>query len=146
MRAPRKPAEIRQAFDLEPVKQRAAPEYIDQLADNEVFVFGSNNAGRHGKGAALTAKRRFGARNGVGRGRTGQCYAIATKDANLRVLGIPQIASQVAEFIEYAIGRPELVFLVTPIGCGLAGYKPRDIIPLFAGSPANVRLPNCFLP
>lgn len=122
-----------------------APENITHLEPNEIFVFGSNTAGRHGKGAAHIAQRKFGARNGDGMGRTGQCYAIATKDRNLRVLALWQISVQVERFKRYAIAHPELTFLVTRVGCGLAHYNAKDIAPFFKGSPENVRLPSDWL-
>jgi len=120
---------------------------ITELAPNEVFVFGSNYAGRHGKGAALTAQRKFGARNGQGTGLMGQSYGIATKDRNLRVLSLDTIQQQIRKFLEFASLHSELKFLVTPIGCGLAGYKPKDIAPLFFfyRIPLNVILPESFL-
>lgn len=86
-----------------------------------VFVFGSNRAGRHGKGAALHAAKLWGAVHGVGEGPTGNAYAIPTKDENLRVLPLPEIVAGFERFLAYAKGRREL-FLLTPIGCGLAGY------------------------
>lgn len=86
-----------------------------------VFVFGSNRAGRHGKGAALHAAKLWGAVQGVGEGPTGNAYAIPTKDENLRVLPLTEIVAGFERFLTYAKGRREL-FLLTPIGCGLAGY------------------------
>lgn len=107
-----------------------------------IFVFGSNEAGRHGAGAALAARRHHGAVYGVGVGRTGDAYAIPTKDRELRTLPIAAIARHVAQFIAYARNHPELSFQVTRIGCGLAGYRDKDIAPLFANAPANCRLPD----
>lgn len=121
------------------------PDNITHLETNEVFVFGSNYAGRHGKGAALTAVRKFGARPGQGMGLMGQSYGIATKDHRLRVLPLPQINVQVERFLRFARSHPELTFFVTEIGCGLAGYSAKDIAPMFAGDiPANVILPSSF--
>ena len=117
---------------------------ITKLEFNEVFVFGSNLAGRHGKGAALTALRKFGARNGQGTGLMGQSYGIATKGWRLDVLPISAIGIQVQKFIRFASAHPEKRFLVTEIGCGLAGYSPKQIGPLFLGSPSNVVLPESF--
>lgn len=102
-----------------------------------IFVFGSNLAGRHGKGAALEARTQWGAQYGVGRGRTGDAYAIPTKDANLQTLPLESIYVSVKEFLEYARYHEELKFLVTPIGCGLAGYTHEQIAPMFRGAPAN---------
>lgn len=119
---------------------------ITNLADNEIFVFGSNYAGRHGKGAALDAVRKFGAKNGQGIGLMGRSYGIATKDRNLNVLPLSGIQVQIRKFLEFAIEHPELRFIVTPIGCGLAGYKPSEIAPLFNfyKRPLNVILPDEF--
>lgn len=105
-----------------------------------VFVFGSNTAGRHGKGAALEAVRLWGAQRGRGAGRQGNSYAIPTKGATLETLPLWQIADGVNEFIAHARANPNESFLVTAIGCGLAGYQPRDIAPMFAGAPENVFL------
>lgn len=105
-----------------------------------IFVFGSNLAGRHGKGAAETAKRQHGAKAGVGVGPTGTAYAIPTKDEALRTLSLNTIAHHVSNFIGYARAHPELEFQVTPIGTGLAGYKHTDIAPFFLMAPANCHL------
>ena len=110
-----------------------------------VMVFGSNLAGRHGKGAALHARQHFGAIYGQGEGLQGHSYAIPTKDERLRTLPLPAIQEGVARFKAFAASRPDLSFQVTPIGCGLAGYKPKDIAPMFAGAPANCLLPPEFM-
>lgn len=114
-------------------------------AGDPVFVFGSNLAGRHGKGAALYARQYYGARYGVGSGPTGHAYAIPTKDQQLRPLPLLSIAAYIAEFLAYARRRPTTTFQVTPIGCGLAGYSPADIAAFFDGVPPNVKLPPEFL-
>ena len=125
---------------------KMTPENITALNENEVFVFGSNYAGRHGKGAALTALRKFGARSGQGMGLMGQSYGIATKGWRMDVLPLPKIGVQVERFLRFARAHPELKFLVTEIGCGLAGYHPRHIAPLFGSNiPENVSLPATFL-
>jgi len=114
-----------------------------------VFVFGSNTAGRHGKGAALFAREQRGAIYGQGEGLQGNSYAIPTKgqrpDRSLYPLPIEEIRVGVARFLSFAASRPDLQFEVTPIGCGLSGYAPADIAPLFRGSPANCMLPPDFL-
>lgn len=102
-----------------------------------VFVFGSNLAGRHGAGAAKFARLHRGAEYGVGEGRTGNAYAIPTKDEQLRTLTLPTIAAFVRHFIQYADDNPAILFQVTPIGCGLAGYKRSQIAPMFFGAPPN---------
>lgn len=117
--------------------------WITRLKDNEVFVFGSNYAGRHGKGAAKQALS-FGARYGVGEGLKGRTYGIPTKDNSLRVLPLDRIKKHVDKFIEFAISRPDLIFLVTEIGTGLAGYKIKQIAPLFKGIPSNVKCSERF--
>lgn len=102
-----------------------------------VFVFGSNLAGRHGAGAAKFAMHRRGATYGVGEGRTGNAYALPTKDGALRTLHLDEIAFRVRRFIQYARDNPALLFQVTPVGCGLAGYKRSQIAPMFADAPSN---------
>lgn len=123
------------------VARRMARE-VRVIKTERVFVFGSNLAGRHGKGAALFARHRRGAKLGVGKGRTGNAYAIPTKDRKLNPLPLYEIAQHVAEFIRYARQHPEEEFLVTRIGCGHAGYLDRDIAPMFSDAPKNCLLPN----
>lgn len=106
-----------------------------------IFVFGSNLAGRHGKGAALFALQHRGAIRGVGIGPQGSAYAIPTKDGSLRTLPLPTIQAHVATFLQYAAANPALQFQVTRIGCGLAGYRDEQIQPMFANAPANCMLP-----
>lgn len=110
-----------------------------------IFVFGSNLAGRHGKGAALFASRERGAQRGVGEGRTGNSYAIPTKDAALRTLPLEAIKDSVRTFLEYARQMKEYDFEVTAIGCGLAGYSPKQIAPFFMDAPENCELPEQFI-
>lgn len=126
---------------------RVAPDRIERLEENEIFVFGSNRGGRHSKGASLLALRKFGARMGQADGLMGRSYAIPTKDRNLKTLPLPAIASQIAKFLRFAAANPKHTFLVTQIGCGLAGYNPKDIAPLFFQHeiPENVALPQVFL-
>lgn len=109
-----------------------------------VFVFGSNLAGRHGKGAALWAKQHRGAVSGVGVGMKGNSYAIPTKNRDIRTLPLEDIAEYVAIFLQFARNREDLAFQLTPIGCGLAGYKPEQIAPMFKDAPANVIMPDEF--
>ena len=119
-------------------ERRYTPENISSLAENEVFVFGSNLQGSHGGGAAAAAVRYFGAVWGQGVGMQGQCYAIPTMHG-----GVDAIRPYVDEFIQYAKGHPDLTFLVTRIGCGIAGFKDEQMAPLFA---AAQDLPNVVLP
>jgi len=107
----------------------------------KIFVFGSNLAGRHGKGSALEARETYGAVYGVGEGRTSRAYAIPTKDANLRVRPLDDVASSVKTFVAYAHEHPELEFQVVKIGCGLAGFTEAEIAPMFESAPTNCRLP-----
>jgi hypothetical protein len=125
---------------------RITPENITSIAENEVFVFGSNLSGKHGKGAAKTALG-WGAKWGQGSGIQGKTYGIPTKDASIRrTLTIKEIKPFVDDFIEWAKYNTGNVFYVTEIGCGLAGYKPKDIAPLFSGvvNLVNVKLPQRF--
>ncbi len=116
---------------------------ITELKPDEIFVFGSNTSGRHGKGAAKDAMK-WGAITGVGSGRQGQTYAIPTKDDGLYVLPLVIIKLHVKAFLNYAKRHPDLRFLVTAIGCGLAGLTPEQIAPMFYDSPPNVVLPEEF--
>lgn len=120
---------------------RYTPEWITSLKENEIFVFGSNLAGQHAGGAAQVAYLRFGAEWGQGEGLQGQSYAIPTMQG-----GVETIAPYVDTFIEFATAHPELHFYVTPIGCGIAGFKNEEIAPLFrsALSLDNVSLPEKF--
>ena len=118
------------------------PEFITELGTDEVFVFGSNLAGRHGGGAAYVAWRKFGAVMGQGVGLQGQSYAIPTMQG-----GVETIKPYVDEFIAFAQAHPELFFYVTRIGCGIAGFRDDEIAPLFTGARPleNVCLPESFI-
>lgn len=105
----------------------------------DIFVFGSNLAGVHGAGAAKHALLHRGAIWGQGEGLQGSSYGIATKDDRLRRRGLVEIERSVIEFLAFARAHPELTFDITPIGCGLAGYKRHQIEPMFAGMPSNCR-------
>ena len=111
---------------------------ITKLPDGHYFVFGSNEAGRHGKGAALCAKQHFGAVYGQGHGEQGNSYAVVTKDESLRSLPLDEIRENVRIFLQHATNHPHKTFQVTRIGCGLAGYKDEDIAPMFKGHPQNI--------
>jgi hypothetical protein len=102
-----------------------------------VFVFGSNEAGRHGKGAAKYAREYRGAEDGVGEGFRGNSYAIPTKDKYLFTRSLPAIEKSVLAFKDYAEAHPYMTFEVTPVGCGLAGYKQEQIKPFFEPLPSN---------
>lgn len=118
------------------------PTILRAESGGEVFVFGSNLAGRHGRGAALEARRAHGAESGVGSGPTGRAYAIPTKDERLNSLPLPVIACHVRAFVAYAESRPSDRFRVTRVGCGLAGYVDAQIAPMFSGAPQNCDLPD----
>lgn len=114
------------------------PEWITELKPNEIFVFGSNLQGMHGGGAAHVAMERFGAIWGQGVGRQGQSYAIPTMHG-----GPETIQPYVSGFIDYAWNHPDYTFYVTPIGCGIAGFTPDQIAPLFRDA---MEVPNILLP
>lgn len=124
-------------------KKRISSNRITHLAPNEIFVFGSNLQGMHGGGAARMAYEHFGAVWGQGVGLYGQSYAIPTMQG-----GVETIKPYVDDFIEFAKRHSELEFLVTEIGCGIAGFTPRDIAPLFfkviENDMKNVYLPESF--
>lgn len=123
--------------------ERESPPWIIELKLNEVFVFGSNEVGVHGKGAAKQAMK-WGAKWGQGFGHHGQTYAIPTKHTPYIGLKLVDINENVLYFIRYAkYARKDLNFLVTTIGCGYAGYKPEDIAPMFKDA---LDVPNIFLP
>ena len=106
---------------------------------NGIFVFGSNEAGCHGKGAALNARLHHGAIYGQGVGPQGTSFAIPTKSHHLRALPIEGIEWYVSMFKEYARRHQYHAFNVTRIGCGLAGFRDQDIAPMFADAPRNCR-------
>lgn len=123
------------------------PERIYDLSENEIFVFGSNCSGRHEAGAAYFAWNKFGAEMGIGEGLTGQCYALPTMDEYFKTLPLVEIRRKIKHFIKVCKEHPEKIFLLTKIGCGIAGYSPtevasqfRDFLPL----PPNLILPREF--
>lgn len=130
---------------------------ITELPANGIFVFGSNVYGIHGKGAALDAYKLFGAVPGCGEGPTGRSYAIPTRDGTppsakhrswkFKTLSLETIQGYIQKFLEYAKSAPDKVFYVTQIGCGYAGYGPKQIAPLFFhyDIPSNVILPKPFV-
>lgn len=107
-----------------------------------IFVFGSNLAGRHGAGAAYAARMQHGAIYGQGFGRQGNSFAIPTKDHQLRSLPLERIEDYVKKFLNYARSNETETFNVTRIGCGFAGYKDKQIAPMFKGAPPNCKLPE----
>lgn len=123
-------------------RRRYTSDIITELKENEIFVFGSNLQGFHGGGAAKIAYRSFGAEWGKGIGLYGKSYAIPTMQG-----GVETIRPYVDEFIRFAIENPHLVFLVTRIGCGIAGFRDEEIAPLFidAIDVGNIILPEEFV-
>lgn len=119
---------------------RITPEWITDLNPNEIFVFGSNIQGYHAGGAARAALK-WGAIYGQGEGLQGQTYAIPTMFASVQ-----DIVPYADRFIEFARVHPEMIFLLTEIGCGIAGFSPKDIAPLFKKSRSieNICLPQRF--
>lgn len=103
----------------------------------QIFVFGSNLAGRHGAGAAKAARVSFGAKYGQGDGLQGQSYGIPTKDKKLKTLSLTEIEDHVKVFVLFAIYNPDLSFFITRVGCGLAGLKDNQVAPMFKYSPQN---------
>ena len=126
------------------MSQNTSDPNITKLEPNEVFVFGSNESGRHGKGAAKTAMK-WGAKYGQAEGLQGKTYGIPTVNYSISdKLTIKKIGKYVDRFIKFAEENPSLIFLLTEIGCGLAGHNVKDIAPLFFKEevPNNVFLPK----
>lgn len=125
---------------------RITPDYIKILAHKEIFVFGSNQSGRHGKGAAKTALG-WGATWGQAEGLQGRTYGIPTKNFSItETLELYEIKQYVDRFIQFAKENPTFKFLVTEVGCGLAGLNTEDVAPLFkeAKEIENIHLPAKF--
>ncbi len=122
--------------------KRVTPEVVRYLDPGHVFVFGSNLKGIHGAGAALVARRLFGAVPGVGEGPTGRCYALPTKRAPHDRMILDELRANVDRFLLHA-SRCQLTFLVVEVGCNLAGFTPKQVAPMFA---AAVTMPKVWLP
>lgn len=110
-----------------------------------IFVFGSNLSGIHGAGSAKYAADNHGAIWGIGVGLTGNSYAIPTKDCRIQTIPLLVIKKYVTQFLEFAQLQPDWTFNIVAIGCGLAGYQPEDIAPMFANAPKNCVLPKEFV-
>lgn len=108
----------------------------------DIFVFGSNKAGVHGSGAAMDARRFYGAVHGVGEGFTGLCYALPTKMTPYFPMGLSEVRCHVEKFLEDARNHADLRFRLTRVGCGLAGFSDEDIAPMFFECSENVVLPG----
>lgn len=139
-------------------QRRWTPDDIDRLADNEVFVFGSNLNGNHGGGAARTAYERFGAEWGVGEGHTGQSYALPTLNEDMEKVTEGELIDSFAKLISYADDNRQLTFLITKVGCGIAGWDIKEVRkcfwkavavvspdPEWGGIPSNVIIPEDFV-
>lgn len=112
----------------------------------KIFVFGSNDAGIHGAGAAKFAYEKRGARYGKSYGHHGDSFAIPTKDENIETLPLERIKQYVEGFLAYAAGHRKLTFQVTCIGCGLAGFTNEQIAPMFIGAPKNCLFDEAWRP
>jgi len=126
---------------------KISADFISELQPDEIFVFGSNLSGHHGGGAAKTAHQKFGAQYGVGEGMTGQCYAFPTVYYNLeRSLTLGEISDCVIRFLDAAKANPQKKFLLTRVGCAIAGFIPEQIAPLFkkAMQVSNIYIPQDF--
>lgn len=134
------------------------PEFIDELKENEVFVFGSNLNGNHYGGAARIAYERFGAEWGVGEGYTGQSYALPTLNEDMERVTIEELEDSFAKMINYADDNRQLTFFVTKVGCGIAGWDIEEVREAFwngvrqvspdanwNGIPTNVIIPKEFV-
>jgi hypothetical protein len=119
-------------------------ENITNLADNQIFVFGSNLAGKHNGGGARMALEKFGAIYGEGVGIQGKSYAIPTLDKDFNKIPIDEIRFYIDMFFQFACNRPQYEFLVTKIGCGIAGYTISQIAPLFLNPFKNIILTKEF--
>lgn len=133
------------------VGKQTTPDNITNLGPNEIFVFGSNTAGIHGRGAALQAYKQFGCPYGFGEGLhiESQTYAFPTlavpkgrKSFSLEPRTDDELLASVRKLYETAQKNPNLTFLLTKVGCGLAGYEESHMITLFRGTPANIVKPK----
>jgi hypothetical protein len=115
---------------------------ITSLKLNEIFVFGSNLAGRHGRGAALQAAKDFGAKYGIGEGLTGQCYAFPTLTQSFKQRTRSSLERSRDLLYDCCENHPRLTFLLTKVGCGLGGYNEEDMMSLFKDPPDNLILPE----
>jgi hypothetical protein len=124
---------------------RITPKHIKELKENEVFVFGSNRQSKHGKGAALTARNKFGAIYGQSEGLQGQSYAIITKELrkDYQPVSLQEVKEGVDTFIQFAKDNENLTFYVVELGCNLAYFTVEEIAPLFKSA---TKLKNVYLP
>ncbi len=118
----------------------------NKIYNKGIFVFGSNLQGIHGKGAALHARKHYGAILGRGKGFMGRSYAIPTKVTPYERMSLLRIYLYVQDFITFARSNPDKLFLVTKIGCGYAGHNDDDIAPMFLRAPDNCRFDDQWKP
>lgn len=118
------------------------PENITNLQPHEIFVFGSNLNGNHAGGAAAYAKELFGAVEGIGQGITGQCYALPTLDRKMQPMRLHILALYRDNFYLAAVHWPGKTFLLTKVGCGIAGYSEETMRELFRVKLSNVVYPK----
>lgn len=122
-----------------------SPEVITTISSDQVVVFGSNESGKHLGGAARQAYKCWGAAYGQGFGQAGSTFAIPTMDWELNQLTLAAVSFYVQRFLRYTVVYPDTTFLVTRIGCGIAGFKDEQIAPLFKDCPSNVHLPAAWV-
>lgn len=121
---------------------RNTPDKIEKLEPDEIFVFGSNMAGNHAGGAALYAKEHFEAVEGMGEGITGQCYALPTLGKKLDQRNDEQLTMSIRKLWKFARENPDKVFLLTKVGCGIAGYEEEYMALKFRKCPHNIIKPR----
>ena len=129
------------------LQRKFTPENIQDLKQNEIFVFGSNLNGNHAGGAAKLAADKFGAIPGQAEGIQGQSYAIPTLDKNMNKLPVETIRNSIQELYNFANENAHLDFYVTKIGCGIAGFQKEEIASVFKSFdfiPFNIILPMEF--
>jgi len=122
---------------------KVTPINITDLKPNEIFVFGSNEGGKHFGGAARLAYSKFGAIMGQGRGLQGQSYAVPTLTTDFEMVSLNSLKSDISTLLDFAKGNKDKHFLITAIGCGIAGFTSEEIAPLFK---PFAKLKNCSLP
>lgn len=117
------------------------PENITELKPNEIFVFGSNYAGNHAGGAAALAQERFGAEHGIAEGLTGRSYAFPTLYMDMKKRTKKGLEASAGRLFSTARALPEKMFLLTKVGCGIAGFTEEEMASLFVDAPENIIKP-----
>jgi hypothetical protein len=129
------------ASEAGPLPPAHSPPHLHKPDDPRVFVFGSNRLGVHGAGAARYAARSLGAKSRVGEGLTGRSYALPTCSVPGVPVTLDELRLHVARFIDFAQANPNERFFVSELGCGIAGFKPEQVAPMFSEAPSNCDLP-----